>query len=178
MVFKPLQASIEAFWGSLRPSEVLRGLQSLFEALQIPTSPWAQLYALCWDRFFLFQYFSRYFFFFLSVFLSFFLSFFISSFLSFFSSFLFLYSLSLYTDKEKVLCRNNSNQWDSTPVWYSVPTSYNYVVPTSYHILTTYLPGRDLTLQLQFRRKGYDDGVTYHNLTGRNIAPGWDLIGL
>ncbi len=39
-VFLPLQASIEAFWGSLRPTEVLRGLYRLSEALQIPTIRW------------------------------------------------------------------------------------------------------------------------------------------
>ena len=38
-VFQPLQASIEAFWGYLIPSEVLRGLHRLSEALQIPTAP-------------------------------------------------------------------------------------------------------------------------------------------
>ena len=55
--------------------------------------------------------------------------------------------------------------------------SYNYVVPTSYLILTTYIPGRDITLQLQFRGEEYHDRVTYHNSSGRNIAPGWNLIG-
>ena len=48
--------------------------------------------------------------------------------------------------------------------------------PDELSYMATYIPGRDLTLQLQFRRKGYDDGVTYHNASGRNIAPGWNLI--
>ena len=30
----------------------------------------------------------------------------------------------------------------------------------SYHILTTYIPGRDLTLQLRFCGEEYDDWVT------------------
>ena len=73
-----------------------------------------------------------------------------------------LYSLSLYTDKEKVLCRNNSNQWDSTRC--DIP-SRRVTTMSSRRVITSW-------------RHTYLNVISHcnFNFLGRDMMKGWHII--